>query len=476
MASFLLVGFGRSNQSLARALVDLGADVCAYDDRPGPDAEAVAQELGVELHDRSLEMLVGSCDYVLPTPGLADSHKLFDPKATKGNVRDKLLSELDVFAAHDPRPYVAITGTNGKTTVAYLVQQMLEQSGIAAVAAGNADPIGVSLGEAMVSRRAEASASRRAEASADRPAELVVVEVSSFQLRFARAFAPSVAAWLNFAPDHLDVHASLLDYETSKAKIWQLRAGQLRSGRLPSDQLSAGDFVAVANLDDDTVMSHLPSGISALKFSRRQDQGSAAEFARQDSWLTALGEPFQQVEQMPRRQPHDISNALAAAAVATSAGASIEAAAKVLREFAGLKHRLCLIANAGGVEFYDDSKSTSPHSTISAVDGFASVVLIAGGQNKGLDLSPMANISDKLRAVVTLGETAGELEQIFAGRSLVVPAVDMASAVSQAQELAERGDVVLLSPGCASFDMYGSYKERGADFAAQVERVVGGVQ
>lgn len=452
MASFLLVGFGRSNQSLARALLDLDADVCAYDDRPGPEVEAAARMLGVDLLTQAsqLEAAVARCGYVIPTPGLADSHRLFELKAQEGSISDKLLSELDVFAAHDPRPYVAITGTNGKTTVTHLAQQMLERSGIAAVAAGNADPIGVPLGDVM----------------ADRRAELVVIEVSSFQLRFASAFAPSVAAWLNFAPDHLDVHASLLDYETSKSKIWQH---------------PTGDFVAVANLDDDTVMGHLPPEVSSLKFSRRQEQCGAggtadpagiAEFALRGDLLTAFGEPFLKVQQMPKRQPHDMSNALAAAAVATAVGADLKAVADVLGEFAGLEHRLSLIASAGGVEFYDDAKSTSPHSVISAVDGFASVVLIAGGQNKGLDLSPMANISDKLRAVVTLGEAAGELEQIFAGRSLVVRADDMFSAVSQARELAEPGDVVLLSPGCASFDMYESYKQRGEDFAAQVGRVI----
>jgi len=444
MSEFLLVGFGVSNQNVARVLLGLQSSVSIFDDNPPQQAIQAAKGLGLEMqsNQNQLSELLRRCDYIVPTPGLPDSHKLHELLDTLGASAPIALSELDVFAAHDSRPYLAVTGTNGKTTVTCLVEAMLKQSGISALAAGNADPIGVPICEAM-----------------GKPdPEMFVIEVSSFQLRHSKAFMPKVATWLNFAPDHLDVHASLSAYQACKSEIWQ--------------NLSDA-CTAVVNLDDPTVVQGLPAKAAHLTITTSAEP-QAADFALVGEKLTAFGEPFLKVSQLLRQQPHDVFNALAATATATAGGADIAAAVEVLRNFKGLPHRLDLIASSGGITWYDDSKSTSPHSVISALQGINSAVLIAGGRNKGLDLNPLAHIAHKLRAVVALGEASKELQAVFGGRTAVMVAEDMDSAVQKAHQAAKQGDVVLLSPGCSSFDMYSSYKERGQDFIAKVQALLGG--
>jgi len=445
MSKFLLVGFGQSNQSVARALLNLQADIRLFDDHACQQSLNLASSLGLEVCSGQDRLLAGLqwCDYVVPTPGLPDWHELYRLLESAGIAgQARLLSELDIFAAHQAKPYVAITGTNGKTTVSHLVEAMLTQSGISAAAVGNADPIGVPVCDALT----------------DSSAEMLVVEASSFQLRHAQAFAPTVATWLNFAPDHLDVHASLAAYETSKAKIWQ--------------NLGA-DACAVFNLDDPTVVKHLPAAARSVAVSTTRHSAEVDFAVSATSALTAFGEPLLEVAQLPRRQPHDLFNALAAAATAAAAGVAPAAIATVLRQFTGLPHRLALIAKHEGIDWYDDSKSTTPHSATAALLGFDSAVLIAGGRNKGLDLTPLAQLAPRLRAVVTLGEAAAELQQVFAGAATVIPADSMSSAVHQASQAAHRGDAVVLSPGCSSFDMYASYKERGKDFIDQVFGLLG---
>jgi UDP-N-acetylmuramoylalanine--D-glutamate ligase len=174
------------------------------------------------------------------------------------------------------------------------------------------------------------------------------------------------------------------------------------------------------------------------------------------------------LDAMARTRPHDLSNAVAAAAVAASVGATPVGMAGALAGFAGLPHRVQLVANLGGVGWYDDSKATTPASVLAAVAGFDSVILIAGGRNKGLDLGALASTVPPVRAVVAIGEAGAEVEAAFAGLVPVEVSRTMAAAVSAARRLARPGDAVLLSPGCASFDWYGSYGERGDDFAALV--------
>lgn len=425
----LVIGLGLTGQAVSRALRQRGHEVVAVDDHPSDSLRAAAQLIDVELVEAPapglIDDLVARSTAVMPSPGIPERHPVF---AAISHHRRPVLSEFDLAQLWDRRPIAAITGTDGKTTVTTMVTGMLEHSGVAAVAAGNNElPLVTAIDD-------------------PRP-EVFVVEASSFRLGHSREFRPQVATWLNFAPDHLDVHRSLEVYETAKARIWQ--------------HLPVG-AVAVANADDPVVMRHAPP--DAVTFGLEQP----AVYRVRDGVLCAGDEAIVQGAELFRDLPHDVSNALAAAATATAAGATLEGVQRELRSFRGLPHRVELVGESDGVRWYDDSKATVPHATVAAVRGFDSVVLIAGGRNKGLDLHELLDGADRIRAVVAIGEAAVQLRATFEGHKPVVIADSMADAVDHAAALARQGDVVLLSPGCASFDWYGSYGQRGDDFQRHV--------
>lgn len=431
-----VVGVGVMGRAVVAALRQRGIAVRAADDHPTEAQRALAADLDVEFVGApdavALRELLDGATEVVPAPGLPEWHPVFALAAELGV---PVVSELDLAGRWDDRPLVAITGTNGKTTVTMMVTAMLEAAGHPAVAAGNTD---VPLVAALDDPRTE----------------LFVVEASSFRLAATRWFAPAVATWLNFAPDHLDVHRSLEAYEAAKARIWSQQAP---------------DAVAVANLDDPVVAAHaegVPARLVTYSVGRPDaDWRVAGGRLRGPGDLDLLG-----VAELPRRFGHDLSNALAAAATAHAAGASAGAVAATLRTWRHLPHRVQLVGvRDDGVGFYDDSKATTPHAVLAALAGFPSAVLVAGGQNKGLDLSPLAAGADHVRAVVAIGAAAREVAEVFGGVRPVVEAGSMEEAVALADDLAGPGDVVLLSPGAASFDWYRSYGERGDDFTRVVE-------
>jgi UDP-N-acetylmuramoylalanine--D-glutamate ligase len=285
--------------------------------------------------------------------------------------------------------------------------------------------------------------------------EVVVAEVSSFQLRFTDSFHPAVAAWLNLAQDHLDWHPDLDAYAAAKARIWAFQTDK---------------DVAVVNADDPVVMAWASEAPSRLvTFGLR----APADYGVEDGWLRGPEGRLSAVDDLARALPHDVANALAAAAAAVAAGATTDGVATALRGWRGLPHRVVLVTEADGVRWFDDSKATNPHATRAALAGFDSVVLIAGGRNKGLDLRPLRDAAGNVRAVVALGEAGPDVAQAFAGVRPVVEAETMDAAVRAAAELARPGDAVLLSPACASFDLYRSYAHRGDDFARAVRELVG---
>jgi UDP-N-acetylmuramoylalanine--D-glutamate ligase len=270
-----------------------------------------------------------------------------------------------------------------------------------------------------------------------------------------------VATWLNFAEDHLDVHASAQRYLDAKARIWA--------------DLGPDRGVAIANADDPVVMSRVNPRCRTLTFGIDDDRAGARPDYRVESGVlrTDTGEPVLPVADLWRGLPHDLSNALAAAATALEGGGHLAGIREALAAFRGLPHRVQPIGTWRGVSWYDDSKATAPHATLAALRGFDSAVLIAGGRNKGLDLAVLASAAAHLRAVVAIGEAADEVEAAFAGVRPVVVADSMADAVARAERLARDGDAVLLSPGCASFDWYHGYAARGDDFVACVRDLLG---
>ena len=439
----LVVGLGATGEAVARraaAEAGRGDAVAVVDDDPsgGRFAERAAalEALGVAVvgapSPEALAELVAGVDLVVPSPGVPEAHPVYRLAAGAGVPVRSEIELAGAVAAGRGLPLVAVTGTNGKTTVTTLIAEMLSAGGLRARAAGN-------IGRPLI------------DAVHDEDVDVVVAEVSSFQLRFTETFRPRVAVFLNVAEDHLDWHPTFGDYVAAKARIF---ANQ------------AGDDLLVFNADDGAVAAAAKTARRALAFSLRP---------RPDSWRLEGGHlaqpdgaPLMAVADLDRNGPHDIANALAAAAAAAELGASGDAIRHVLATFSGLPHRVTPVGQSGGVTFVDDSKATNPHAALAALAGFDSVVLLAGGRNKGLDLGVLRAEAGRIRAVVAIGEAAGEVEACFAGVRPVRRAASMAEAVRLGAELAQPGDTVLLSPACASFDWYTSYAARGDDFARQV--------
>jgi UDP-N-acetylmuramoylalanine--D-glutamate ligase len=438
----LVVGLGVTGEAVARHLDRRGVRVVVVEDAPSDLTTARLEGLSRSIElvtapapDR-LQTLVLGTDIVVPSPGVPHRHPVYDLAAAAGV---PVVSEIELAAATITVPIVAVTGTNGKTTVTTLIAAMLVASGRRAIAAGN---IGLPLVDAASSA-----------------VDVLVAEVSSFQLQHADTFHPAVAVWLNLAEDHLDWHPDFEHYVAAKTRIWRNQG--------------AGDVV-VANAEDPVVMSAArtaPGRVITFGL-ERGDYHVDREDLESPALVTPSGEKIAAVATLPRSLPHDLANDLAAVAAAIEAGADLGACRSVLGSFAGLPHRVQLVGDAGGVRYYDDSKATTPASVVAALRGFESVVLIAGGRNKGLSLAPLAAAPGRVRAVVAIGEAAGDVEAAFAGVRQVWRADSMHDAVVQARQLAEPGDVVLLSPGCASFDRYSSYAERGDDFVRAVDEVL----
>ena len=436
----LVVGLGVAGAAVARVVLANGGEVVVVDDHPSAATRDTAASLGVHLVESpsvaDLATLVGASDVVFPSPGLPESHPVLELARAAGV---PIRSEFDLARLLDGRPVVAITGTDGKTTVTTMVTAMLEASGVRAVACGNTETPLVA-------------------AIADPSIDVFVVEASSFRLGTTERFEPIVAVWLNFAPDHLDAHTSLVSYEAAKARIWR--------------DLDATSGLAVANATDPVVMANVDPHVRTVSFGP-EGSGAAATVV-DDVLVLPDGTELVRVDELPRSFPHDVLNSLAASVAAIGAGATVEGVRSVLRSFRGLAHRIEFIAESNGVRWYDDSKATTPHAVLAAVAAFDSVVLVAGGRNKGLDLTVLGDTVPPVRAVVAMGEAADDVAAAFAGRCEIARVTtSMDDVVRVAAGIARDGDAVVLSPGCTSFDWFTSYAERGEAFAAAVRSLVG---
>ncbi|MGD9996655.1 MAG: UDP-N-acetylmuramoyl-L-alanine--D-glutamate ligase [Ilumatobacteraceae bacterium] len=443
----LVYGIGITGEAIARAVAAHGHEVVLADDSANPRAQALAGELGVDLveapDDHAIASLVRSASAVLPAPGVPETHAVVVQAQSRGV---PVRTELDVAYEWEqqrpggPRPMIGITGTDGKTTTTTMVASLLQAGGLRAAAVGNTE---VPLVAAL-----------------DGPFDAFAVECSSFRLAFAESFRAEAAIWLNLAPDHQNWHRSMASYESAKARIFDLQR--------PTD-------VAVGWVGDPLVTAHLAAapgrrvtfGLEAADYRAvRHDDGSVS--------LCGPGGEIAAASSLPRTFPHDITNALAAIAACVEPGlVAPDRVDEGLAAFRVPPHRIEPVGTVHGVEWFNDSKATSPHAALTAIRSFDSIVLIAGGRNKGLDLSSLATEAARIRAVVAIGEAADEVERAFDHVRPVERATSMADAVAAAERLARPGDVVLLSPACASFDWYpsGGYPARGDDFRALVDQL-----
>ena len=374
-----------------------------------------------------------------PAPGVPETHAVIESAIRMGRpIRTEidLAYEWEQERPGGPRPMLAVTGTDGKTTTTLLAAHIVETAGRRCAAVGNTE---VPLAAAL-----------------DTDAEAFVVECSSFRLNWLDSFRAEASVWLNLAPDHQNWHRSMESYEAAKARMW--------SHCRPTD-------VAIGFASDPVVMRNL----GRVDCITRTFGTADADYRCDGEWLVGPAGRIAPVKSMRRSLPHDISNALAASALALESGlAEPHHIAAALSTFVHPAHRIEPVATINGVSWFNDSKATTPHAAITALRGFRRVVLLAGGLNKGLDLSGLATEHDRVKAVVGLGTSAGEVTDAFAPYCHTEVASSMASAVDAAARLAEPGDVVLLSPACASFDWYpdGGYPARGDDFKRLVTALI----
>jgi UDP-N-acetylmuramoylalanine--D-glutamate ligase len=427
----LVLGLGVSGQSAARFAVSRGARVVAADERP---AERIA---GLGSLPAEIELITGApfpdpepFDLVVPSPGVP---------AARWAPRARLAwGDLELAARALSAPILAITGTNGKSTTTLLVLALLRAAGLRARAAGNLGTPALDLvGEAL---------------------DAVVLEVSSFQLEAVDAFRPRVAVVLNVTPDHLDRHGSLAAYAAVKARL--LRRQE------PGD--------AAVLCFDDPVVREMARATRArvVPFSTR---GPLEQGACLDAGAALLREPGRPPLRIPLDSlrlagAHNRENALAALAAVWAFGADVPRAAFALATFEGLPHRAETVATRRGVRFVNDSKGTNPGAACRALEGFAGpLVWIAGGRDKGLDFSELAACAQgRVRTAILIGEAAEKLAAALAGRVDVERAPGIDAAVRRAAELARPGEVVLLSPACASQDQFRDFEERGERFRQAV--------
>lgn len=424
----LVLGGGVSGKAAARLASRLGHSVTVYDADPRV-VESVRAEGWAAAGGAWDPELLGGVDAVITSPGVPERA---EPITDAVESAVAVWSEIEFAARHLDAPMIAVTGTNGKTTVTDLSARMGIAGGLRAVAAGN---IGLALSDVVGGEW-----------------DLVVVEASSFQLRFIDTFRPAISVLLNVAPDHLDWHGSFSAYAAAKARIFERQDPE---------------GVVVYDADDPEatrLVAHRPGAVP-VSGRRRPEGGWGVDGER--LILPELSVPLQR---LPVSDVTFLADLTAAAVAASAAGVPTEGIEEALIEFRRPSHRRTLVATIGGVEWVDDSKATNPHAAVAAARAYESVVLIAGGRNKGLDLGPLARV-ETLRHLIVLGESATDLARSATAPVTKVETMD--EAVAAARALAEPGDTVLLAPGCASFDMFDSYAARGDAFVAAVEKEVG---
>ena len=418
----LVLGLGDTGLSVARWVERQGGRVRVADTRAAPPR---AKDHAGELHLGAFSSrLLDGMELLCISPGLALDAPLVR-EAVQRNI--PVVGDVELFAWQNASPVLAVTGTNGKSTVTALTGHLLRSAGVDCEVAGN---IGPAVLEARMKRDAAPAA--------------WVLELSSYQLETTWSLEPHAAAVLNLTEDHLDRYAGLEDYAAAKARIFH------------------GSGAQILNRDDDRVMAMARAGRTTVTFGL----SASADWGVQDGRLVRNREPLIDVAELPIRGWHNAGNALAACALASTFGVSFRHLREALKTFKGLPHRLELVAVRRGVEWYDDSKGTNVGATLAALQGLARpTILILGGEGKGQDFSPLAPVVAQLAAhVLLIGRDAPLIQKAVGGEICVT----LEQTVQRAAQLARPGQAVLLSPACASFDMFRDYKHRGEVFAAAV--------
>jgi UDP-N-acetylmuramoylalanine--D-glutamate ligase len=437
----LVIGLGASGQAAVKVLIDEGARVRVTEERQreeiaGPAGAAEGAGAEVLAGGHRPEHLEGA-ELVVTSPGVPEHAPILRWAMDRGL---RVWSELELGARLAGAPYLAVTGTNGKTTTTEMLTAALRGAGTDAVACGN-------VGHPFSLASAEGH-------------QALVVEASSFQLRFHETFHPRISVILNLAPDHLDWHGSLGAYAAAKQRIYERQT--------PRD-------AHVGNRDDRDAAA-LSSGAPCPVTWFTLQEPAPGETGFVEGELVARMHGEHRLGHVDRRSPGLRADAAAACAAAIAFGADPEAVGEALRSFPLLPHRGTDAGVVDGIRFVDDSKATNPHAALAAIGDLTRVVLVAGGRTKGVDLSPLAEAAEQLVAVIALGEATGALRALFEGRVPVHTVTSIEDAVRTARGLASPGDTVLLAPACSSQDMFRDYVERGERFARAASALAREVQ
>ncbi len=438
----IVVGLGKSGMSVVRHLARRGLPFAVADTRANPPELATlkAQYPGVEVRCGELDVeFLCRASELLVSPGLAIATPALQAAAARGV---KLSGDIDLFAREAKAPIVAITGSNAKSTVTTLVGEM-------AAAAGRKVAVGGNLGTPALDLL-------------DDEVELYVLELSSFQLETTDQLNAEVATCLNVSEDHMDRYSGLPAYHQAKHRIFR------------------GARQVVINRDDRLSRPLIGEDVPVWSFGLGKPDFKGFGLLEEggEKYLAFQFEMLMPVSELKIRGAHNQANALAALALGHAVGLPFDAMLQTLRSFAGLAHRCQWVGERAGVAFYDDSKATNVGAALAAIDGLGAgipgkLVLIAGGDGKGADFSALhAPVARYCRAVVLLGRDADLLFAALDGAAPLLRVRTLEEAVQQAAACATAGDAVLLSPACASLDMFKNFEERGRLFAAAVEALV----
>jgi UDP-N-acetylmuramoylalanine--D-glutamate ligase len=463
----LVVGLARSGTGAANLLSTLGAIVTVTDRKSRSELEGYINRLQTDIRvitDGNPQRIFEEVDMIVISPGVPlNIQPLIQAKA-KGI---PIIGELELaYQIIDSRVnFIAVTGTNGKSTVTTLIDLMLKESGCKTLIGGN---IGNALTEELlkVVNNQQLSVS---EILNQLNIDYIVVEVSSFQLETIEEFRPRIGAILNITPDHLDRYDNMKDYMNVKARIFENQR--------------AGDYL-ILNADDPLTMelynskfkirgSDLPQ---VLFFSRMKDvKGIYCDKGNiycnlPQSGLTAY--PLMSASDIKIKGIHNLENAMAASLIAMISGSTPDDVRKVLKDFPGLEHRLEFVKEIDGITFINDSKGTNVGAVAKSLEGFENVILIMGGISKGDDFSSLKDlIKQKVKFLILLGEAKEKIEKALSGTTEILKVNNLDEAVKTSVAIATKGDVVLLSPGCASFDMFRDFEDRGKKFKEIVKTI-----
>lgn len=435
----VVVGLGQTGEACVRFLHRRGIAVAATDSRRRPPGASKVHDLdpAIPLHLGGFDAtLLADAAEIVVSPGVS----LEEPALRQARLCGvPVISEIELFARQARAPVVAITGSNGKSTVTTLVGEMAGEAGKRAGVGGNLGTPALDLLD-------------------DPEPDLYVLELSSFQLETTHSLSPAAAVVLNVSADHMDRHGDVETYAAIKARVYH------------------GDGVMVVNRDDARVAAMARRGRAVRPFGLAAPSQEGYGILRSGGrdWLARDRDALLPVDSLALQGRHNQLNALAALALAESVGLPSDACLRVLQRFTGLPHRMQWLGDRAGLRWINDSKATNVGAALAAVEGLdGPLVLIAGGQGKGADFTPLVEpLARKARAVVLVGDDAPILARALGDRVPQVRARDMDDAVARACEVAQVGDTVLLSPACASFDQYAGYEARGRAFADAVGRLV----